>query len=149
VIPGRLRGPWRVAVSEESMRPAIEPGDWLLLDPIVTRWPRRGAIVVIREPETGVLALKRVAARPNDVVPGVSVRDPETSLDVTVTVRLGPDEAWLLGDAADVSIDSRRYGPVTLDRLVGRAWFRYAPLRRVGRLGRLPRSQARPPTPPV
>ena len=131
------------------MRPVIEPGDWLLLDPTVTRWPRRGSIVVVREPETEVLALKRVAARPNDVVPAVAVRDPETGLEVTVTVRLGPDEAWLLGDAADISIDSRRYGPVTLDRLVGRAWFRYAPLRRLGRLGRLRRSQAPPPTPPV
>ena len=119
------------------MRPAIEPGDWLLLDPTITRWPRRGSIVVVREPESEVLALKRVAARPGDIVSGVVVRDPDTDQDVTVTVRLGPDEAWLLGDAADVSIDSSRYGPVSLDRLVGRAWFRYAPLGRIGRLPRL------------
>jgi len=26
----RVRGPWRVAVVEASMAPAIEPGDWLL-----------------------------------------------------------------------------------------------------------------------
>jgi signal peptidase I len=125
-----------VAVVEGSMRPAIEPGDWLLLDPTVARWPRRGSIVVIREPESEVLALKRVAARPNEVVPDIVVRDPDTGTDVTVTVRLGPDEAWLLGDSSDVSIDSRRYGPVTLDRLVARAWFRYAPLPRLGRLAR-------------
>ena len=122
------------------MQPAVEPGDWLLLDPTVANWPRRGSIVVIREPESEFLALKRVAARPDDVVQGVVVRDPETGTDVTVSVRLGPDEAWLLGDARDVSIDSRRYGPVSLDRLVARAWFRYAPLARMGLLGHLPRT---------
>ncbi|HTC85768.1 MAG TPA: S26 family signal peptidase [Candidatus Acidoferrum sp.] len=121
---------------EESMRPAVEPGDWLLLDPIVRRWPRRGSIVVIREPESEILALKRIAARPNDVVSGVVVRDPDTGADVTVTFRLGPDEAWVLGDSRDVSVDSRRYGPVGLDRLVGRAWFRYSPLERLGLLRR-------------
>jgi signal peptidase I len=136
LTPARFRGPWRVAVVEGSMRPAIEPGDWLLVDPVVTRWPRRGSIVVIREPETDVLAIKRVAARPNEEVRGIVVRDPETAQDVTVSVRLGPDEAWLLGDNLEASIDSRRYGPVPLDLLVARAWFRYAPLRRIGRLPR-------------
>ncbi len=44
------------------------------------------------------------------------------------------DEAWLQGDATDealaagghgAAIDSRRYGPVPVDALVARAWFRY------------------------
>jgi hypothetical protein len=129
----RVRGPWRVAVIERSMTPAIEPGDWLLVDPTIARWPRRGSIVVFREPDSGLLAIKRVAARPGDRV----------ELDAGHLV-LGPDEAWLLSDAplgalldegAGAPIDSRRYGPVTIDDLVGRAWFRYGPL---GRLGRLP-----------
>ncbi len=30
------------------------------------------------------------------------------------------------------ALDSRRYGPVPVSALVGRAWFRYGPLRRVG-----------------
>jgi hypothetical protein len=117
------------------MRPAIQPADWLLTDPTIQRWPRRGAVVVIREPESDVLALKRVAARPGEVVRDIPVTDPETGQDVDVTIRLGPDEAWLVGDDPTVvSIDSRRYGPVGLDRLVARAWFRYWPLRRIGRL---------------
>jgi signal peptidase I len=123
-----------VAVVEDSMRPAIESGDWLLVDPTVRRWPRRGSVVVFREPESDVLAIKRVAGVPGDVVRGVRVTDPDTGEDVAVTIRLIPDEAWLLGDDPAVSVDSRRYGPVALDRLVGRAWFRYAPLRRIGLL---------------
>jgi type IV secretory pathway protease TraF len=51
-------------------------------------------------------------------------------------LHLGPDEAWLLGDNAAVSVDSRRYGPVTLEALVGRVWFRYGPIRRIGLIAR-------------
>jgi signal peptidase I len=123
-------GPWRVVVAEGSMLPAIAPGDWLLVDPTVRRWPRRGTVVVFREPLTGVLAIKRVAARPGDWVPFADG-----------WLQLGEDEAWLIGDATDDSLagtgmgtalDSRRYGPVPVSALVGRAWFRYGPLRRIG-----------------
>ena len=88
--PRRLRGPWRVAVVDGSMRPAIEPGDWLLVDPTVGRWPRRGIVVVFREPMTDELAIKRVAGRPGDRVPFAGG-----------WLRMGDDEAWLLGDASD------------------------------------------------
>jgi signal peptidase I len=110
------------------MRPGIEPGDWLLVDPTIRRWPRRGSIVLVTEPGSDMLVLKRVAARPGDTVRLGAGEAPR---------RLGPTEAWLLGDARAVSIDSRRYGPVTLDRLVGRAWFRYGPAGRpIGPLAR-------------
>jgi signal peptidase I len=114
------------------MAPGILPGDWLLVDPTVRRWPRRGSIVVFREPDGELLAIKRVAAGPGDRV----------RLDAGYLV-LGPDEAWLLSDApaaelleqgGGAPVDSRRYGPVTIDGLVARAWFRYGPLHRVGRL---------------
>jgi signal peptidase I len=121
-------GPWRVEVAERSMVPAIEPGDWLLVDPTVDRWPRRGALVLVREPGSEVLVLKRVTARPGDVVVTSGGRQ-----------RLGPWDAWISGDAGDVSIDSRRYGPVPLERLVARAWFRYGPGGRIGRLDTRPR----------
>jgi signal peptidase I len=107
------------------MRPAIEAGDWLLVDPTVKSWPRRGSVVVFREPDSDVLAVKRVAGRPGDRVPFAEG-----------FLHLAPDEAWLLGDADDVSRDSRRYGPVTVELLVGRAWFRYAPRHRLGPLSR-------------
>ncbi len=103
------------------MAPAVRPGDWLLIDPTSRAWPRIGSLVVFREPESDVLAIKRVAARG-----GAHVQVEEGLL------HLEPDEAWLLGDATERSVDSRRYGPVPFDRFVGRAWFRYAPLPRLG-----------------
>lgn len=114
------------------MRPAIEPGDWLLVDPTTLRWPRRGSVVVFREPDGETLAIKRVAAGPGERVPFADGY-----------LELADDEAWLLSDvspeaAAEAGhgqpIDSRRYGPVPVELLVGRAWFRYAPLRRIGRI---------------
>jgi len=130
------RGPLRVIVAEGSMLPAIEPGDWLLVDPTTRRWPRRGTVIVFREPFSDILAIKRVAARPGDWVQFAEG-----------WLQLRDDEAWLLGDADDdtaaaagfgAASDSRRYGPVPVDALVGRAWFRYGPLRRIGRIARGP-----------
>jgi len=117
---GSLRGPWRVTVAEESMSPALKPGDWLLLDPIVRRWPRRGSTVVVREPGSDLLVVKRVAAGPGDTVFAGGQR-----------VRL-VREAWLLGNDESCSVDSRQYGPVPREALVARVWLRYWPLRRAG-----------------
>ena len=131
-------GPWRVAVTEASMLPAIEPGDWLVVNPRVAAWPARGAVVVFREPISEALAVKRVAAGP-----GERVRFAEGYLT------LADDEAWLTADASTVvtaaagfgaPIDSTRFGPVSLDHLVGRVLFRYGPLRRFGRIGPAPDS---------
>jgi signal peptidase I len=116
------------------MLPAIEPGDWLLVDPTTLRWPRRGSVVVFHEPDGGALAVKRVAAGPGDRVPFAQGY-----------LELADDEAWLVSDATaegaaengfGAPTDSRVYGPVPVELLVGRAWFRYAPLRRIGLIGR-------------
>ena len=96
---------------------------------------------MFREPGTGDLAIKRVAARPGDWVPFADG-----------WLQLGDDEAWLVGDASDERVqeagypppvDSRRYGPVTVDALVARAWFRYWPPRRIGRIAAAPVGPAR------
>ena len=114
------------------MVPAIRPGDWLIVSPLATRWPRTGSVVVFREPLGETLAVKRVAARGGDRVPyagGYLV--------------LADNEAWLLSDADEKAaaavgsgppIDSQRYGPVEGDALVGRVLFRYWPPRRIGRI---------------
>ena len=74
-------------------------------------------------------------------------------------LELADDEAWLLSDASPETtaaqgfgdpIDSRVYGPVPVELLVGRAWFRYAPLRRIGRIrAGAPRPEPRDPQPRV
>ena len=63
-------------------------------------WPRRGTIVVVREPGSDLLAIKRVAARPGDVI-----------RTTDGPIRLSPTQAWLLGDDRAVSLDSRALRP--------------------------------------
>jgi signal peptidase I len=124
------------------MEPAIREGDWLLVDPTTVRWPRRGSVVAFREPDSGALAIKRVAGTPGDRIP---IRDGY--------LELADDEAWLVADADPQTaaaaghgapIDSNRFGPVPVELLVGRVWFRYWPPRRVGRIRR--RSTPLPPS---
>jgi hypothetical protein len=114
------------------MLPTVAPGDWLLVDPTTRGWPPRGSLVVAREPDSGELAIKRVAFGPNDAVPFEGGH-----------LRLAEDEAWLAADASpEVASaagfgeprDSVRYGPVPLELLVGRVFFRYGPGRRFGRV---------------
>ncbi len=130
IVLRRGRGPWRAEVAEGSMVPALVPGDWLLLDPTCRRWPRPGSIVVVREPATGILAIKRVARRGRAHRGGRRV----VTSSYGAASRMGPREAWVLGDAPDGSVDSRAYGPLDADDLVARAWFRYGPPGRIGRL---------------
>lgn len=128
------------------MAPAVRDGDWLLVDPTIARWPRKGSVVVIREPGGDGLAIKRVAG-----IPGERVPFEDGFLD------LADDEAWLLSDASPAAtaaaghgdpIDSRRYGPVPVASLVGRAWFRYAPWGRIGPISSRGRPSQVPQRPP-
>lgn len=112
----RLRRSWgaRVAVEGDSMQPTLAPGDWLLVDPeaYAQAPPEAGHLVVVPDPRTtSRLLVKRVA----------EVHD-------------GGRELWLSGDAQDASTDSRAFGSVSAATVEGRAWFRYWPLRRMGRV---------------
>ena len=114
------------------MAPAILPGDWLVLNPLATRWPKPGGVVVFREPLSETLAIKRVAARAGERIQFAGGY-----------LTLAGDEAWLEADADEKAaaaagfgppIDSNRFGPVPESDLVGRVVLRYAPLRRIGRI---------------
>ena len=118
------RGPWRVEVAGESMVPTLRPGDWLLVDPTAARWPRRGAFVVVREPGSDLIVVKRLAGRPGDRV----------ARGDGPPMVLGAAEAWLASDAPGSAVDSRHYGPVDVDRLLGRVALRYGARGRFGRV---------------
>jgi nickel-type superoxide dismutase maturation protease len=112
----RLIRSWaaRVAVEGDSMRPTLEAGDWLLVDPDAygAAAPEAGDLVLVPDPRRpSRLLVKRVA----------EVHDDGRELFVT-------------GDAHQASTDSRVFGSVALSTLQGRPWFRYWPLRRLGRI---------------
>ena len=113
------------------MAPAIEPGDWLLVDPTSVRWPRRGSVVVFREPDGGGLAVKRVAAGPGDRVAFAQGY-----------LELAEDEAWLLSDAT-----AETDGRARLRRAGRFAVVRPGPPRAPGRAGVVPLRAAPSPRP--
>lgn len=134
-------------VKGASMEPNFYDHEYLMIDEISYRLgePQRGDIVVFRYPnDPRQFFIKRVVGLPGEkvVVGGGQVTiyasgDSEgTVLDESVYLgvgtlttgerdtTLGPDEYFLMGDNRAASLDSRMFGPVPREFLVGRAWFR-------------------------
>jgi signal peptidase I len=128
-------------VASTSMEPEFHDGDRLVVNKLAYRFGdvRRSDIVVIETHRVsegterlGETLVKRVVGLPGDVVQAVDGRvlingEPldEPWLDGAQTAAFGPvqvpeDALFVLGDARDVSIDSRSFGPVPVDAVVGR-----------------------------
>jgi signal peptidase I len=133
-------------VAGDSMVPTLLPGDRLF----VTRdydEPVRGDLVLVRvivEVDEEVL-IKRVLAIPGDevVVEGdaVYVNGELAAADTAILLfdepRLDPfivphDQVFVAGDNRPVSLDSRQFGAVSLDAIVGKAVAIFLPIGRMG-----------------
>lgn len=128
-------GAFRFEVRGASMRPTLEPGDWLLA--VRARRPRRGDIVVLRHPDRRFDIVKRVVGLPGERVhtdgravwvDGRSLVEPYArGAGAPGRWHAGPDHVVLLGDDRSLSADSRVFGPVPVSALSGRAVLRYWP----------------------
>lgn len=147
-----------VLVAGESMTPALEPGDCVIVRrtqvPLDVR--ASGLVVCVRGPDERLL-LKRIVGVPGDSLRvGAAVHVGGWLLDEPYahgeTPRaqyrgvhaLGADEYFVLGDHRAASTDSRDFGPVRAGRVQGVAWLRYWPPSRLGRIGRASRRFASP-----
>ena len=129
-----------IRVPSDSMTPTISPGDHLLLDKRATGHPAVGDVVVVHDPLGDDLLVKRVVAVGGDSIGfedgilvrnGTSVTEPYTT-DFLDGVYYGPDvvppgQLYLLGDNRSDSVDSRHFGPVPVDTVVGRVVGRLLP----------------------
>jgi signal peptidase I len=131
-------------VSGLSMEPHIRSGEYVLIN---TFAPQRGDIVAFRhEGDARAVFIKRVIGVPGDRIrvdrgtvyvngvkldePYVQHNDGRTFPEITVPTT----SVYVLGDNRAESEDSRFFGPVNDDRLVGRAVAGVWPPRMLGGL---------------
>jgi signal peptidase I len=134
-------------VRGSSMSPGIHDGDRILVDhlTLMFRDVHRGDIVVLQYPLDPTLDyIKRVIGLPGDEVriegdrvwvngeplqePYIAEPDPRTHLRQTVA----PDCFFVMGDNRQHSSDSREFGQVPRDNLIGLVNLRVWPPARVG-----------------
>jgi len=126
----------------QSMEPNLHSTQRVVVEKVTYRFlhgPRRGDIVVIDLPEQREMLIKRVVGLPGETI---EVRNGRVfiegqPLDESWTVRPGggsygpqaipPLHVFVMGDNRGASNDSRNFGPVPIEHIVGHAWFSYWP----------------------
>lgn len=126
-----------VEVKGASMAQTLRAGDLFMLNRFayLTREPKRGELVVLKDPETGDLIVKRIIGLPCETVVmqneavyvnGRRIYEPYASRSAradhspfgkaTVIPR---DGYFVLGDNRTRSVDSRAFGPISRDSILG------------------------------
>jgi signal peptidase I len=126
----------------QSMEPNLHSAQRVVVEKVTYRLfhgPRRGDIVVIDLPEQSDMLIKRVVGLPGETI---EVRSGEMYIDgerleTPWTVKPGggsygpqtipPLHVFVMGDNRGASNDSRNFGPVAIENVVGHAWFSYWP----------------------
>ncbi len=135
-------------VEGQSMEPNLHSDQRLVVEKMSYRFhgPQRFDIVVIKMPEQGEeLLIKRVVGLPGETVEfkdgrvyvnGEMLEESFTSEDTQPgresTIIVPPLHVFVLGDNRDRSNDSRSFGPVAIENIIGRAWFSYWPPETLG-----------------
>lgn len=141
-------------VKGASMDPNFFDGDYLIIDEISYRFsaPEREDVIIFRYPlDQSQFFIKRIIGLPGETVKvedgkvfikNKSIASGEFVLDESsylenistagnVEMSLGDDEYFVLGDNRDASSDSRKWGAIKKDYIIGRVWVRAWPFNRV------------------
>lgn len=139
-------------VKGASMEPTFHDNEYLIIDELSYRLhtPKRGDVVVLRNPALGEFLIKRLIAMPGERVvindgkvtihnadyPHGIELDERPYLPAGVTTfgsldtTLNDQQYFVLGDNRAASLDSRSFGPITRRDIIGRTAFRAWPLHR-------------------
>lgn len=140
------------SVSSNSMEPTLKPGDKVIVAKSYYRFFKleTGDIIVFNDPleSSGYSLMKRVVGVPGTVIKIKSgqlfinyrrTREPYIIVDSNKESNYGPEvvpseKVFVMGDNRAASRDSRYFGSIGKENIIGRAVFIYWPLLRIGRL---------------
>ena len=153
VIPIRMFVAQPFIVSGESMEDTFESGEYLIVDQISYKFeePKLGEVIIFRYPrDASKFFIKRVIGIPGDTIsidgnvvtlsndanpdgivldePYIASMQPNTRL----TEELSEGEYFVMGDNRDASSDSRMWGILHEDKIIGRAFLRLFPVTEIG-----------------
>lgn len=135
-------------VRGQSMEPNFSDGDYLIIDELSYRFrsPQRGEIIVFRSPTNpSSRYIKRIIGLPGETV---QIKQGEVTIDSNneslaldeidylpenletsgdLQVFLDSNEYFVLGDNRSASYDSRKFGPLPEESIIGRVYFRAWP----------------------
>jgi len=132
-------------VDGHSMVPTLQDQQYILVNraAYLFHGPERGDIIVFAYPlDPTQDFIKRIVGIPGDHVQvdqdgvvsinGVQLSEPYVSAIINpydpTDLTLGPNQYFVLGDNRGDSSDSRVWGPVPRQNIIGQAWFVYWPL---------------------
>lgn len=138
-------------VNGASMDPTFATGQFLIVDRLTYRFeePKRGDVIVFRYPNNPkVYYIKRIIGLPNErlqlnrgivsinesnasgtpiILNESYIQDKNSSYE-DLNIDLGPKEYFVMGDNRGASSDSRVWGPLDKDLIVGRPIIRLFPI---------------------
>lgn len=151
VLPIRMFIAQPFIVSGASMFPTFDDGEYLIIDEIsyLVGEPKRNDVVVFKYPkDKKKFFIKRIIGLPGETIDikgtSVTITNKENKdgfnldqeyvknpSDTNGHYVLKDDEYFVMGDNRSASSDSRYWGPVTRDLLVGKAFLRLLPTSKI------------------
>ncbi|MCK4520656.1 signal peptidase I [Candidatus Parcubacteria bacterium] len=142
-------------VKGQSMEPNFHNGDYLIVDELSYRFsaPERGEVIVFNYPNNpSQRYIKRIIGLPEETIKiedkkvNILSNDYEFILNESmylsefvqtpgnITVSLGENEYFVLGDNRDASFDSRKWGVLPEEDIIGRVIFRAWPAKALAKI---------------
>lgn len=138
-----------------SMEPSFYDNEYLIIEKITYRFrePKRGEVIVFQSPSNPKdYLIKRIIGLPNEkiliekgdilientqFVQGLELKEDTylasgTTTPGQISVELQDDQYYVLGDNRNMSLDSRVFGPINKENIIGRTWFKGWPFKEIG-----------------
>ena len=140
-------------VKGDSMVPNFHSGDYLIIDEISYRFsePQRGDVVVLKYPkDTTQRFIKRIVGLPGETIQikdgvititkgteSITLNERAYLPDATITqgdknITLSEGKYYVLGDNRQFSYDSRGWGELPKENIIGKVFFRVFPVSTMG-----------------